>query len=361
VKKIIVLGATGSIGKSTLDIIRSHPDEFQAAALSCYSQKEELHRLAREFGSRAYAAQDGQEGLARLIRETQADCVVNGISGAAGFLPSIAAIESGKTLALANKETLVMAGNLVKSLARRRGTAIIPIDSEHSAVFRMVRAFGEEAVESLILTASGGPFRDIPKERLSGVSVGDALKHPTWSMGRKITIDSASLANKGLEVIEAHHLFHLPPERIQVLVHPQSYVHSLVETRDGMQYAQIGRPDMRVPILSALAWPGDCSWPPGKFSLAGMDLSFSRPDMEKFPMLALAYACLKQGDPWPLVYNAANEIAVQAFISGNIPFTGIPDIVSRTLETKNWPVYNSVEEVLQLDAQAREEAKGLCQ
>jgi 1-deoxy-D-xylulose-5-phosphate reductoisomerase len=359
-KKIIVLGATGSIGKSTLDIIRSYPDRFQAEALSCHSRKEELLKIAQEFGVRrlAFSAKDD---LVRMIRETEADCVVNGISGAAGFLPSVAAIESGKTLALANKETLVMAGNLVTELALRRGVPIIPVDSEHSAVFRMIQAFGENEVESLILTASGGPFRDMPKEKLSTVSVRDALKHPTWSMGQKITIDSASLANKGLEVIEAHHLFHLPPERIQVLIHPQSYVHSLIETRDGMQYAQIGKPDMRVPILGALSWPENCSWTPGKFSLAGMALSFAHPDTDKFPMLALAYACLKQGDPWPLVYNAANEIAVQAFIGGGIPFTGIPDIVSRTLETGNWPDYNSVEEVLQLDARARKEAKRFCQ
>jgi 1-deoxy-D-xylulose-5-phosphate reductoisomerase len=224
----------------------------------------------------------------------------------------------------------------------------------------MIQAFGKEAVQSLILSASGGPFRDVPKEELSGVTPRDALKHPTWNMGKKITIDSASLANKGLEVIEARHLFDLPPERITVLIHPQSYVHSLIETHDGMQYAQIGKPDMRVPILSALAWPEDCSWTPGKFTLAGMTLSFSRPDTEKFPMLALAYECLKQEDSLPLVYNAANEIAVAAFIQGSVSFTGIPDVVSRTLETRNWPAYNSVEEVLQLDAEARKEAKRFC-
>jgi 1-deoxy-D-xylulose-5-phosphate reductoisomerase len=295
-----------------------------------------------------------------MIRETEADCVVNGISGAAGFLPSVAAIESGKTLALANKETFVMAGVLIKKLARQHGTAIIPVDSEHSAVFRMIRAFGESAIQSLILTASGGPFQNIPVEKLSAVTVQDALRHPTWSMGKKITIDSASLANKGLEVIEAHHLFTIPPERIKVLIHPQSYVHSLVETYDGMQYAQIGRPDMKVPILNAINWPEECTWTPGKFSLAGMSLSFSHPDTKKFPMLAIAYQCLKQGGSWPLVYNAANEIAVEAFIGGSILFTGIPDIVSRTLEAKVWPAYNSVEEVLQLDAEARKEAKGFC-
>ncbi|MDR1179852.1 MAG: 1-deoxy-D-xylulose-5-phosphate reductoisomerase [Spirochaetales bacterium] len=369
-KKIIVLGATGSIGKSTLDIIRSYPERFQVAALSCHSRKDDLLRFAGEFGVRCLSCSaapeagpsgfDGEAGLVRMIRETEADCVVNGISGAAGFLPSVAAIESGKTLALANKETLVMAGSLVRELAQRHGAAIIPVDSEHSAVFQMIQAFGKNIVESLILTASGGPFRDMPKEKLSGVSVRDALKHPTWNMGPKITIDSATLANKGLEVIEAHHLFQLAPENIHVLIHPQSYVHSLIETRDGMQYAQIGKPDMRVPILNALSWPENCVWTPGKFTLAGMSLSFTAPDTERFPMLDMAYTCLKQQGSWPLVYNAANEIAVQAFISGTLPFTGIPDVVSRTLEAKNWPAYNSVEEVLQLDARSRAQAKGFC-
>ncbi|MDR3201255.1 MAG: 1-deoxy-D-xylulose-5-phosphate reductoisomerase, partial [Spirochaetales bacterium] len=219
-KKIIILGATGSIGKSALDIVRSYPGRFQVTALSCHSQGEQLRALAREFGVTRLAlsgvADDdipytGEAGLLRMIEETDADCVVNGISGAAGFLPSVKTIESGKTLALANKETLVMAGSLVKELAARHKTAIIPVDSEHSAVFQMVRAFGADAVNSVILTASGGPFRDLPKEKLAHVTPDDALRHPTWSMGKKITIDSASLANKGLEVIEAHHLFDLPP------------------------------------------------------------------------------------------------------------------------------------------------------
>jgi 1-deoxy-D-xylulose-5-phosphate reductoisomerase len=304
-----------------------------------------------------------------MIEETEADCVVNGISGAAGFLPSVRAIESGKTLALANKETLVMAGTLVKELALKHKTAVIPVDSEHSAVFHLTRAFGAAAVKSVILTASGGPFRDAPQESLAHVRPAEALRHPTWNMGKKITIDSASLANKGLEVIEAHHLFDLPAEKITVLIHPQSYVHSLIETHDGMQYAQIGKPDMRAPILSALTWPDPCglqrepsaaAWTPGRFSLEGMSLSFSQPDTKKFPMLRLAYECLRQAGAWPLVYNAANEIAVEEFLRGSLSFTGIPELVSRTLEAKPWPVFTGIEEVLRLDSEARLTAKGFC-
>ena len=292
-KKIIVLGATGSIGRSALDIVRSFPDRFQVTALSCHTQETLLRRIAAEFGITRIALSGvpenssphgipyaGEAGLLHMIEESDADYLVNGISGAAGFLPSVKALESGKTLALANKETLVMAGSLIKKTAARHNTALIPVDSEHSAVFQLVRALGEQAVESVILTASGGPFRDFSLQKLASVSLADALQHPTWNMGQKITIDSATLANKGLEVIEAHHLFDLPPEKIHVLIHPQSYVHSLVETRDGMQYAQIGKPDMRVPILGALSYPENCSWPQGKFSLAGMSLTFTRPDTD---------------------------------------------------------------------------------
>ena len=302
----------------------------------------------------------GDEGLLTMIEQTQADCVVNGITGAAGFLPSVKALETGKTLALANKETLVMAGSLVKKIAKENGAAIIPVDSEHSAVFQLRTAFGEAALESIILTASGGPFRELPKEELPLVTPQDALRHPTWNMGKKITIDSASLANKGLEVIEAHHLFGLPPEKIQVLIHPQSYVHSLIETRDGMQYAQIGKPDMKVPILNALSFPETLSWAPGRFSLAGMSLSFTEPDTRKFPMLAIAYDCLRLGDPWPLVYNAANEVAVAAFIDGRIPFTGIADVVSQALAARPWRVFTDVPEVLAIDKEARAAAKAAC-
>jgi 1-deoxy-D-xylulose-5-phosphate reductoisomerase len=250
-----------------------------------------------------------------------------------------------------------MAGGLIKDLARKHGTALIPVDSEHSAIFQMFHAFGREAVSSIILTASGGAFRDLPKEKLAGVKIEDALRHPTWSMGKKITIDSASLANKGLELIEARHLFDLPPEKIKVLVHPQSYVHSFIETHEGSLYAQIGRPDMRIPILNALSYPESCSYTPGKFSLAGMSLTFSEPDFEKYPMLSLAYDCLRRGGSFPLVYNAANEIAVQAFIDGGLPFTGIAELVSHTLAYKAWPDFSSLEEVPVLDNEARDTAK----
>ena len=379
-----------------MEIIRAFPGKFQAVALSSHSRAEELVALGKEFGAESLAlsgtrggqdekqnqaaagrprpyAPDGQncapsptgtaikysgeEGLLSMIEETRADIVVNGISGSAGFLPSIAALKTGKTLALANKETLVMAGSLVKKIAKENRAAIIPVDSEHSAVFQLSRAFGEEAIESVILTASGGPFRDLSMEELSRVTPKDALRHPTWNMGKKITIDSSTLANKGLEVIEAHHLFGLAPEKIKVLVHPQSYVHSLIETRDGMQYAQIGKPDMKVPILNALCFPDDCAWTPGRFSLAGMSLTFAGPDTQRFPLLELAYECLRRGESWPLVYNAANEAAVAAFLDGSIPFTAIAQLVSKTLNSRKWPSFSDVQEVLGLDSEARKTAR----
>jgi 1-deoxy-D-xylulose-5-phosphate reductoisomerase len=370
-KKIIILGSTGSIGLSTLDVIGSLPDLFQAEGLSAHSSEQVLLDQAARYGVRNLALSGsggagpqirykGEAGLLRMIEETDADIVVNGIAGAAGFLPSIRALESGKHLALANKETLVMAGDLVKALAVKNSLSIIPVDSEHSAIFQMFHKFGPESIDNVILTASGGAFRDLPKDSLSTVTPEDALRHPTWSMGKKITIDSASLANKGLEVIEAHHLFGMPAERIKVLVHPQSYVHSFIETKDGSLYAQMGKPDMRIPILNALSYPRVTPYPQGKFSLAGINLSFTEPDLEKYPMLPLAYSTLRLHGAFPLVYNAANEIAVEAFIGRRISFTGIAELTSRTIEAKKWPArLSSVEEVLHTDSDARWAARGL--
>lgn len=369
-KKIIVLGATGSIGKSALDIIRSMPDRFTAAGFSCHVNETALLALGQEFPGSCLAlsgagsadsriAYTGTDGLLTMIEETRADCVVNGISGAAGFLPSVKCLEAGKTLALANKETLVMAGSLIQEIAARGKTPLIPVDSEHSAVFQLVNAFGKEALDSVILTASGGAFRSLSREDLTRVTPQDALKHPTWNMGKKITIDSASLANKGLEVIEAHHLFGMPPEKIKVLIHPQSHVHSLIETQDGALYAQIGKPDMRAPILNALLWPEVPAWEAGKFSLDGMSLSFCEPDTEKYPMLPLAYECLRRGASCPLVYNAANEVAVEAFMAGRLSFLGIAELVTRTVEARDWPAFSQVDEVLHIDAQARKSAERL--
>jgi 1-deoxy-D-xylulose-5-phosphate reductoisomerase len=253
-----------------------------------------------------------------------------------------------------------MAGKLVLAEAKKRGVAILPVDSEHSAVFQMISRFDKNSIQSIVLTASGGAFRDLPKERLSSVTPALALNHPTWNMGKKITIDSASLANKGLEVIEAHHLFEMPPERIQVVIHPQSYVHSLIETKDGNFYAQIGKPDMRIPILNALTYPEILSHSMGKLSLTNVNLSFFEPDREKYPMLPLAYYALRKGGAYPLVYNSANEVAVEAFIQGQIPFTGIPRLVQETLEWCDWPLgIEGVEMVLETDARVRAIAQAI--
>ncbi len=364
-KRIILLGATGSIGKSTVEVAEKFKDLFRIVALSAHGKEEELLSLADRLDVSELALsgkepssprikRSGPKGLVSLIEETEADYVVNAVSGAAGFLPSVAAIAAGKKLALANKETLVMAGSYVKKLAGEKAVPVLPVDSEHSAVFLMYHRFGADQVENVILTASGGAFRDLPKEKLADVTPSDALRHPTWSMGEKITIDSASLANKGLEVIEAHHLFDMPPDRIKVLVHPQSYVHSIIETREGSLYAQIGRPDMKTPILNALTYPEAAVNPSGRFSLAGMSLTFADPDPDKYPMLALAYESLRAGGACPLVYNAANEIAVAAFVRGEIGFPGIWALVERTLASRPWTKEpDSVEAVLQTDAEAR--------
>ena len=369
IQRIILLGCTGSIGRSTIDVVDQYPDRFTIVGLSAHGNEKILAALGDKYPGSALALSgrrpedprirySGSEGLLAMIEETHADIVVNGISGAAGFLPSVAALKAGKKLALANKETLVMAGDLIGRLADAKDLPILPVDSEHSAIYLMFHRFGAEQIENVILTASGGAFRDLPKEKLAAVTLQDALKHPTWSMGEKITIDSASLANKGLEVIEAHHLFDMPPERIQVLVHPQSYVHSLIETKEGSLYAQVGKPDMKTPILNALTFPQVASNPSGRCSLAGRNLSFAEPDREKYPMLGLAYEALRLGGAHPLVYNAANEIAVEAFVRGDLTFPGIGSLVEKTLISRNWVKdLDSVDAVLAADKEAREAAR----
>ena len=255
-KKVLVLGCTGSIGSNTLNICRAFPQKFSVCGITCNSKKEELEKLSKEFNCKcSLTSEDGIAGIEKLIEESEPDIVVNGIAGSAGLLPSKIVLDAGIDLALANKETVVMAWPLIKSLADTRNAKIIPVDSEHSAIFSLVNQIGNENISQLVITASGGPFRTLKKEELTKVTVQDALKHPTWSMGTKITIDSASLANKGLEVIEANRLFDFPVEKVQVVVHPQSLVHSLVRTNDGMLYAQISDPDMKHPIYSALTFP----------------------------------------------------------------------------------------------------------
>lgn len=370
-KKLLILGSTGSIGINALEVVSEKRDLFEIVGLAAHRNESSLLEQAARFGVSKLALSGeppkdtrigyhGWEGLLHLIEDTDADIVLNGIAGAAGFLPSLTSIQTGKHLALANKETLVMAGKLVLAEAKKRGVAILPVDSEHSAVFQMISRFDKNSIQSIVLTASGGAFRDLPKERLSSVTPALALNHPTWNMGKKITIDSASLANKGLEVIEAHHLFEMPPERIQVVIHPQSYVHSLIETKDGNFYAQIGKPDMRIPILNALTYPEILSHSMGKLSLTNVNLSFFEPDREKYPMLPLAYYALRKGGVYPLVYNAANEVAVEAFIQGQIPFTGIPRLVQETLEWCDWPLgIEGVEMVLETDARVRAIAQAI--
>ena len=319
-KKVLVLGATGSIGKSSIEIMRSEKERFKVCALSANSKKTEIESLANEFGCPyTLTSVDGTDGIKRLIDETKPDIVVNGIAGSAGLVPSSLVLESGIDLALANKETVVMAWPLVSELAKKHGANILPVDSEHSAIFTLINQCGKENVDSVIITASGGPFRTFDSEKLKTVTVQDALRHPTWNMGVKITIDSATLGNKGLEVIEATRLFGVAPDKIQVVVHPQSVIHSLVRTKDGIVYGQFSEPDMKHPILQALDWPIVKSNFMRPFDLTdelflGTDgkrtLTFEKPRTKDFPMLSLAFSAAKKDKGYTIAYNAANEIAV---------------------------------------------------
>lgn len=358
-KRVLVLGATGSIGTSCLDIIRHNPDCFEIAGLSANDKKNELAALSAEFGNvpTVLSRIDGEAALLEFIRNTDADIAVNGIAGASGLNPSIAALESEKDLALANKETIVMAGPLIRELARNNGRSILPVDSEHSAVFNLIHAHGKESIAEILLTASGGPFRTWDAERLAHATPADALKHPTWSMGAKITIDSASMANKGLEVIEAVRLFDMPSDRVKVVVHPQSLVHSLVRTKDGVLYAQISHPDMRHPILSALTWPECCEnhLEPFDFS-AERSLQFEPPRYADFPLLGLAYRAAGLGGAYTIAFNAANEVAVAAFLSGKLSFPGLAELTARVLENDWAREPDSFDEVFAADRKARDVA-----
>jgi 1-deoxy-D-xylulose-5-phosphate reductoisomerase len=344
-KKVAVLGATGSIGKSSLDVLRR--GNFEPVLFTANTDGDGLLKLKDEF-PQALLALSGEEtephwavkytgrhGLLDAITHCKADIIINGISGAAGLEPSIAALNSGALLALANKETTVMAGPMVLALADEKKTKIIPVDSEHSAIFLLIEAHGKGNIEEIILTASGGPFRNYPLERLAEVSPKEALEHPTYNMGPKITIDSATLANKGLEVIEAVRFFDLPPEKIKVLIRPQSIVHSMVTLKDGAVYAQLSKPDMRYPIHCALHWPEIAPSSFGALDFNGLSLYFENPDTLRFPMLSLAYASC-QNSLHPAVYNAANESAVQAFLEGRISFLEIPRIVEYVLSNRIW-------------------------
>jgi 1-deoxy-D-xylulose-5-phosphate reductoisomerase len=337
-RRIAILGATGSIGKSSIDIISRDTDNLEVVLLSAHSNRDKLDELSKQFPSAVCALTDEKDGRQKLlsaIADTKPDITINGISGAAGLEPSIAAIKARSNLALANKETIVMAGQLVMNLAKEKNIDIIPVDSEHSAIFHLLRSFNGAAVNEIILTASGGPFRDLSPEKMEKVTVQDALAHPTWNMGPKITIDSASMANKGLEIIEACVFFNMPPEKIKVVIHPQSIVHSMILLCNGVFYAQLSKPDMRHPIHDAIFWPVPTPSGLEPVSFDSLTLEFIKPNLERFPMLNLAWEAAKQGALYPCVYNAANEAAVASFIEQKIKFTDIPKITEHVLQ-KDW-------------------------
>jgi len=365
-KRVAVLGATGSIGKSALDVLRNAKDSFDPVLFSANSDAEGLLELKEEFPGAYTALVDesmsfkkgidflGNKRFLQAIAAVKADIAVNGVAGAAGLEPSAAVIGSGADLALANKETIVMAGKLISALAEKNKVKIIPVDSEHSALFKLIEAHGKENVAEIILTASGGPFLNYTSEKLKLVKPGDALSHPTWKMGPKITVDSATMANKGLEVIEAAGLFGFPPEKIKVVIHPQSVVHSMIRLADGAVYAQMSKPDMRLPIHEALFWPETVEITLANLNFDTLTLTFAPPDCEKFPMLALAYDALKGSSSHQVVFNAANEVAVNAFLRGKIGFTDIPRLVTYAL-AHNPPSEEAqtIEAVLDQDREAR--------
>lgn len=377
VVRLVVLGATGSIGRSTLDIVARNPQRFDVVALVANRNADELARLAIEVSADfAVLADETQaEALAKALAgsgiangcgrgavleavDRPSDLIVAGIVGSAGLEPTLSAIRSGRTIALANKECLVSAGDLFMGTIRETGATLLPVDSEHNAIFQVFEPDNIKAVEKVILTASGGPFRQAPMADMPAITPAQALKHPNWEMGRRITIDSATLMNKGFEVIEAFHLFPIAADQLDVLVHPQSVVHGLVQYADGSLLAQMGSPDMRTPIAHCLAWPRRMSVPLKKLDLAEIgSLTFERPDTARFPALRLAMDAMKRGGGATCVLNAADEIAVSAFLDGGLRFTDIPAAVEATinsLESKGrLGAPAGVDDVLGLDEEAR--------
>jgi len=358
-KKIAVLGATGSIGKSSLDIISRNSGSFDLILLSAHCRRRELDALETQWPSavRVLTGENsGREKLLLAIKNSNADLVINGISGGAGLEPSLAAVEAGANLALANKETVVMAGKLIFSLAEEKKVKIIPVDSEHSAIFNLLNAHNNAEISEIILTASGGPFRKLSLKEMESVTVKDALSHPTWNMGKKITVDSATMANKGLEIIEACNFFNVHPGKIKVAVHPQSVVHSMIRLCNGVVYAQLSKPDMRHPIHDALYWPQTTPLNLEPLNFDSLTLEFEKPDLQKFPMLRLAREAAERGGLYPCAYNGANEEAVKAFLDEKIGFLDIAAVTAGVLE-KDWPSdYDDLQTVLKADADSRQVA-----
>ena len=371
-KKIAVLGSTGSIGTQALDVAERYPEEFCVEALSCGHNTALLRDQIRKFGPAAVCVADksdaeelsrefpgteflyGEEGLCALASGCGAEMVLNGLLGMMGIRPTLAAIEAGKDIAFANKETLVAGGSLIMEAVRRKGVRFLPVDSEHSAIFQALSAADGNKIRKIILTASGGPFRGFDSHQLAGVTKEMALKHPNWSMGAKITVDSATMMNKGLEIIEASWLFNIPAEKIEVVVHPESAVHSAVEFEDGSIIAQIGAADMRIPIAYALAYP--CRLPDAgrKFSFTDIGkMTFEKPDPKVFRCLGLAYEAIEKGGSFPVVLNSANEEAVAAFLKGRVSFVQIADCVEAALESHSPRSIGSVEDILDIGKESR--------
>lgn len=375
-KNIVVLGSTGSIGTNTLEVARNLKDKFRVVGLSAYSRWELLAGQVEEFKPAYVALNDaqlldkfksrnnhkqtriltGNDCLKEMVLNHDVDIVVSAVVGAAGLQAAIATVQQGKILALANKESLVMAGNIVMPLAKKN--QILPVDSEHSAIFQSLQSGRRDEVKRVIITASGGPFYDYPTDKLPDVTLAQALKHPTWQMGRKITIDSATMMNKALEIIEAKWLFDLKIEQIDVVIHPQSIIHSMVEFCDGSVIAQMGMPDMKVPIQYALTFPERSHLAVKPFDLSKIgNLTFKKPDREKFPALRLGYQAAKEGGTLGATMNAANEVAVQAFLDGRIRFTDIVAFVEKVMSSHHFIKNPCLEDILVADSWAREEIK----
>ena len=375
-RSLAILGATGSIGENALEVVRRYPDRFRAVGLSAHRNIEQILKQIDEFHPEIVAVTDweafrevekkagrltkvlpGEKGAIEVATREGVDMVLSAMVGAAGLKPTLAAIQAGKDIALANKETLVIGGALIIPAVSKAGVRLIPVDSEHSAIFQSVMGHSKSEIQRLILTASGGPFRMWSLERMRSISPQDALRHPNWDMGAKVTIDSATMMNKGLEVIEAHWLFDIPPEKIKVLIHPESIVHSMVEYLDGVVMAQLGIPDMRIPIAYALGYPERLDMGLKSLNLVEIGrLTFEKPDTGRFPALGLAYEAIGKGKTFPAVMNAANEIAVSAFLSGRISFLQIPDVVLYVMDHHE-PMEVTLDTVLETDRQGRKLAE----
>ncbi|MBQ7157156.1 MAG: 1-deoxy-D-xylulose-5-phosphate reductoisomerase [Bacteroidaceae bacterium] len=377
-KRICILGSTGSIGTQALQVIEEHSDLYEAYVLTAYNNADLIIQQARKFNPEAVVIANeanyekvkdalsdlpikvyaGAKALCDVVQDQNVDIVLASMVGFAGLEPTIAAIKAKKVIALANKETLVVAGDLITRLANEYKVPILPVDSEHSAIFQCLEPGNK--IDKILLTCSGGPFRKFNKEQLKSVTKSDALAHPTWNMGAKITIDSATLMNKGFEVIEAKWLFGVNPDRIQVVVHPQSVIHSAVQFEDGAVKAQLGVPDMRLPIQYAFSYPQRLTLSGDRLDLFKMhDLTFEEPDLERFPCLRLAYEALRQGGNMPCIVNAANEIVNRAFIDDRIPYTRISEIIAQTMEKIPFSTDNSLESYLATDKEARAYAKSI--